>query len=97
MWEQKCKEIRKRIEGAGRDVYGVHVIAVARGDEDVPVLLAGIAQEDLCEDIRYVETKVEPDDKVGSPVHEVSLRHRGKDLEVLEENRKLDYEGDEAV
>lgn len=53
------------------------------GKENVPVLLARIAEEELGEDVSDIEPQVEPDEKVSAPEHQVSFLNGRKDLQVL--------------
>ena len=59
---------------------------MAGGDENVPVLLARIAEEEHGEDVRDIESQVEPDEKVSAPVHHVSFLNGRKELQVLKED-----------
>ena len=59
---------------------------MAGGDENVPVLLTRTAEEELGEDVRGIESQVEPDEKVSAPIHQVSFLNGRKDLQVLKED-----------
>ena len=84
--EEEGQEVGDGVEDAGGDVDCCCAIAVPGGDENVPVLLARTAEEELGEDVRDVETEVEPDEKVSAPVHQISLLNGWKDLQVLKED-----------
>ena len=56
------------------------------GNENVPVLLAWTAEEELGEDVRDVKPQVQPDEKVSAPAHQVFFLDGRKDLQVLKED-----------
>lgn len=67
--EEEGEEVGNGVEDAGGDVDCCCAVAVPGGDENFPVFLARTAEEELGKDVGDVETQVEPDERVGAPVH----------------------------